>query len=548
MPHETFTDLQQTAANRWQARYHGNYGVYTVKIEFDVNGRRKNFSCTCPSDYYPCKHIGFLEEEVRKKSAKIIDKQRKNELTVEDILQNVTLDELRTFVIKKAKFNSDLTKAITLEFAEKLKETATKKAVGNIYKPLVEADLRNVEFDLENEDYYDYEGAEVDLSVLSDWYDKAKAFISQQKYEDALHICQAVIEEYAEWYEAADGDTRDYVAQDFQEDFFDLLTQMAKNKQIDNRSLYEYCKQELQKKAYYADTRNQFNDLMSELANAVNPDEFIAMQNELLEKVADKSSREAETIVRRLYDFYLSDNQKDKAEELAENNLQIESFCKFALEKRIAENRLSEAKQLILNFEGSHSNYRKSEWNNYKLQIAQKEKDKPTIRKIAFEFIENHFDKKYFTVYKSVFSAEEWTAEFEKLYKHYEKQGKSWHFQSFNSNLCDLLVAERLTDRLLDYVNTHLTAETMECYYTHFVEKQPEKTLKMWRNAVDFYAEKNVGEKYYESVCRWLKIMKKLAGGEKTVLEMIDNYRIAYKRRSKMMELLGKIKMNEKNN
>jgi hypothetical protein len=546
MHHESFTDLQQTATNRWQARYHGNYGIYTVKIEFDANGRRKDFSCTCPSDGYPCKHIGFLEREIREKSAKIIDKQRKNELTVEDILQNVTLDELRAFVIKKAKFNSDLTKAITLEFAEKLKETVAKKAVGNIYKPLVEADLRNVEFDLEDEDYY-YEDAEVDLSVLGDWYDKAKSLISQQKYEDALQICQAVIEEYAEWYEAVDGDTRDYIEQDFQEDFFSLLTQMAKNKQIDSRSLYEYCKQELQKEVYYTDTRNLFNDLMSELANAVNPDEFIAMQNELLKKVADKSSREAETIVRRLYDFYLSNNQKNKAEELAEKNLQIESFCKFALEKRIAENRLSEAKQLILNFEeGSHSNYRKSEWNNYKLQIAQKEKDKPTIRKIAFEFIESRFEKEYFIVYKSAFSAEEWTAEFEKLYKLYEKPGKSWYFESFNSNILDLLVAEQLTDRLLEYVNTHLTAGTMERYYTHFVEKYPEKTLKMWRNAVDFYAEKNVGENYYESVCRWLKIIKKLAGGEKTVSEMIDNYRIVYKRRPKMMELLGKIYVERK--
>jgi uncharacterized Zn finger protein len=70
-----FSNLQQTAENRWQAQYHGNYGDYTVKIEFDTNGRRKNFSCTCPSDGYPCKHIGFLQEEIKLQVKKFEEKR-----------------------------------------------------------------------------------------------------------------------------------------------------------------------------------------------------------------------------------------------------------------------------------------------------------------------------------------------------------------------------------------------------------------------------------------------------------------------------------------
>jgi hypothetical protein len=74
-----FSDLQQTAENKWQAKYHGNYGIYTVKIEFDANGRRKNFSCSCPSDGYPCKHIGFLQTAIKEQVKKFEVKQKKNE-------------------------------------------------------------------------------------------------------------------------------------------------------------------------------------------------------------------------------------------------------------------------------------------------------------------------------------------------------------------------------------------------------------------------------------------------------------------------------------
>ncbi|GHV45889.1 hypothetical protein FACS1894180_8690 [Bacteroidia bacterium] len=75
----------------------------------------------------------------------------------------------------------------------------------------------------------------------------------------------------------------------------------------------------------------------------------------------------------------------------------------------------------------------------------------------------------------------------------------------------------------MDYVNTHLTAETLEKYYQHFIAINPEKTLKMWRNAVDFYAEKNVGDRSYEDICCWLKLMRKLNGGDIVVQQMIDN-------------------------
>jgi hypothetical protein len=530
-----FTELEQTDKNSWRARYHGNYGVYTVKVEFDENGRRRNFSCTCPSDGYPCKHIGYLQTAIEGQTTKFEDKQKKNELTVEDILQNVSLDELRTFVIHKAKYNNELTKAITLEFAGKLNQSNDEDSEDsneNIYKPLVAEDLCDVFFS--EDDYYEYDYAETDLSILSTWRNKAEDFVDRQQYEDALLICQAVIEEYAEWYEDADDETCENISDNYQSSFFNILQEMAENEQIDKHLLYDYCKQELLEEKYLSDVRNMFNDLMAEVANTVNPDEFIAGQKELLTKISDKSSTDAIKVLKRLYNFYLSNNQEYTASELVEENLQIESFCIIAVEKRIAEKRYDEAKQLISKYENNNT-----KWKEYKLDIAQKENDIPTIRKIAFEFIENKFDKKYFDIYKSTFSEAEWREEIEKLYKHYDKKGKWGYFDVFNSNVPDLLVAENLTDRLINYIETHLSIQIMEKYYTYFAGKYPEKTLEMFRKTLDSYAKANTGDRPYSYVGEILKLMRPLPNGNKIVSEMIDNYRIIYKRRRNMIAILN---------
>jgi len=418
-----------------------------------------------------------------------------------------------------------------------LKKLTNEKDSINIYKALVCSDLNKIEFDEEDcYDRYNYEYEAVDLSILDEWYDKAKSFIAQKKYDDAVQVCQAVIEEYAEWCEETDSDIRDYIYTDYQNEFFDLLTEIANNEYIDKHSLFNYCKHELAETKYSAETRGLFGNLMAKLANAVNPDEFVTLQKEMLQNLDDKSSYEAENIVSRLHSFYLSNNQNSKAEELVEDNLQIPKFRKMAIEKRIAEQRFTEAKNLITDYLKTHTySYRKNEWNEYLLKIAQCEKDSPTVRSLSFEFIEPSFNEKDYKIYKSTFSAEEWTTEFEKLYQHYDKNRYLRH------NIPKLLAAEDLMEKLLGYCETNLSIEIMEGYYNYISKKYPQKTLELFKRAIDSYAEKNVGDKHYDAVCRWLKTMRKINGGEHVVRQMIDNYLIIYKRRPNMVKLLKRL-------
>jgi len=56
----SISDLQEISPDVWKAKYRGNYGTYTIKIKNDGN-KTVDFSCSCPSDYYPCKHIPMVE-------------------------------------------------------------------------------------------------------------------------------------------------------------------------------------------------------------------------------------------------------------------------------------------------------------------------------------------------------------------------------------------------------------------------------------------------------------------------------------------------------
>jgi hypothetical protein len=269
-------DIQQTAENRWQAKYHGNYGTYTIKMTLNENLKPTNFSCTCPSDYYPCKHIGYVQEAIKEyiKRTEKLPKTNSQIPTAEDVLKNVSLDELRTFVLQKAKYSEDLTNAIVLEFAGKWN-----KSGENVYIPILRKALSKISFDMD--EYYESE-ENFNLEIMDEWHRKAKDFVKRENYNEAILICKACIEEYATWAQEQDSELFDFVGSDCESDFFDLLQDLADAGKMDAKALYDYCKTEMTDKKYQAGYfSDEFNNLLAHLAPQVNPDEFIDSQKRL---------------------------------------------------------------------------------------------------------------------------------------------------------------------------------------------------------------------------------------------------------------------------
>ena len=525
----SFIELRQIDDNDWKGKYQGNYGVYTIKVTLEGKEAVK-YSCSCPSGGYPCKHISYIEEAIEKQMA-TNERQNKNKgLRLEDLFKTVSVEKLREFIITQAKYNEELLNAILLEFAANVESTEDNK-----YSSIIQKALATVKVGMDDDDYD--EGPQ-NIDVFDQWFKKAKDYIRQKQYDEAILICKACIEEYSRWLENIE-EENSYFSDEYQSIPFDIMGKAVEHlDKASKEKLFNFCFTEL-KKEEYEETGfyHGFLGLFEDLALTVDPDAFIALQDELLADEEDKTSRNAETILRRKIEFYRRLHQPEKAWALLEENMQIVSFRKEVVENCIEKGKFTEAKKIINDFfterEEKNNPYTGTAWYKLLLEIAEKEKDIPAIRELSYRFIRERFNGKYYEIYRDTFNSNEWAIEMEKLLFEYD------HEKSFRSSVADLLAAEEEKERLLHYIEKHFSIDRLEAYYKIFVSEFPERTLELFRQPLISYAENNIGRSHYLYVASLLSKMSKIEGGKKMVSELVAGFRIQYKNRKAMMEILG---------
>jgi hypothetical protein len=268
-------DLRETSPNHWQAKYQGNYGVYTIKIATDGK-RRGEFSCSCPSDYYPCKHIPIIEEAIAKRIAKNTGDQKSGKgregrkPNAEKLLKKLTHGELFNFTARLIQYNPELT-SVFLEFSEKIGN-----GQDNKYVPIIRGELADINPD-EN-DYYDEDSFYLD--VLDQWTEKAEQHLEKKNPQEAVLIARAYIEEFAYWLkETGDADFIDWIPETYQSRPFEILEKAAACPQINAKDIYDYCMKEMTRERYSGlDMADCFNNLLMTLSKKINPEAFIELR------------------------------------------------------------------------------------------------------------------------------------------------------------------------------------------------------------------------------------------------------------------------------
>lgn len=522
-------DLQETSPNFWKAKYQGNYGTYIIKVETDGKSLGV-FSCTCSSDYYPCEHIRIVREAIGERMDS--SKKGRGKGLFEDVVEKITEPDLREFVIRYGLHNASFQQAVMVEFTPG-QESETS---SNSYLEIIRCALENIYFD--SDDIYDYQYECFEISALDQWLDKAGEYIAQGNYPEAILIAKACIEAYAEWINTIDCDVEDYTREDYAYEPFRLFDKAYNNGYLTAENLLEYCQTEVVKEKYEKTSiKASFNDLIMNLTEVTDPEAFIAMQDRLLLELDDKTSYKAEGILKRKINFYKKRGEYEAAQKIAVENIQIESFRKEVLKNWIVEGRLKEAKALVDEYIRTKEHDRfyaggyNSCWDEYLLEIARLEGDSTEIRRITRKLVDRSFQPAYYRIYKSTFQVNKWVAEMEELIQHYEKMDSR-----FSTNVADLLVEERKTDRLLTYITQHLHVEKVGLYYRYLTPEFPEKTLALFKRAMDEYL-KNTGKEIYENATRYFGSMLEIEGGKKMVNQMIEEYRVLYKNRKAMIEV-----------
>ena len=530
--------LKETESNTWVAKYLGNYGKYTIEVKMDGD-EAGEFECNCPSDYYPCKHIAIIEEAINEVRLSEVLAQGRNtidivpdnqEISLLQMMDKVTLEELRKFVIVHARIDS--------AFEAKLKRHFFQPSTtAGGYAALIRSELAN--FTIDFDDYYDSEET-IEVDILDEWLEKASKALANGNTNEAIDIAKAIIEEYPTWLEEQDSEVEDYLGDEYEVAPFNILTQaVALEKEPGKISdeLFEFATNELPESKYSYVTVDLFHDLLLTTAHTREQfQSFIVLQNgclEVLDKEGDKGERE--DIIRRKLALYMKSGDTDKEWDLLNQYIEIEDFRKLVVERHIADKKYGLARFLVKECLADNQAYWGSAkyWQEQLLKIAMLDNDINGRRESALALISSSFNEEHFNCYKETFSPVEWPKEREKLIAMYVEKNRG-----FNSNIAALYIAEADMAGLKDMLEKKGDVHDWLKYYRYLEDTYAPEVLIYFRNMLDSYATKNTGRSHYEFIVSVLYKMKALNGGLAVVRDMKHRYLTKFKNRPALCELL----------
>lgn len=520
--------LIQEDKHKWVAIYNGNYGIYTIKIRFNEDNSVANYSCSCPSDYFPCKHIDMILAAIGKKQINISKNNggNDNKELINKLITGTTKEKFINFLIHFSDYNPDFVNKIKLEFFTE-KEVKQQMNINSI----IRQGLPDGRLD---DDYYDqhYNEDYIELEILDEWKEKAEKEIENQNFDDALEIGQAILEEFANWRVYCDEEFLEYLNEDYEYYPFEIFNSIINTKNGYSERIIKLLKEK------YTVTEYQYAQpyISNFVGNFSESDEnknfFLETQNQLLKKASSDYDRER--ILSNIIDFYRKEKQPNEEWTIVFENLDIDKFRKKAIEKYIQDNKFSEAKNLTNEKIKLCNGHREPlGWYEYLLQMAQLENKNNEIRDYSYLFIKSDFNKKYYTIFKATFKEEEWEKEFIKLEKLYNKNNY------FNSSLVNLWLEENQKTKALNYFLKYKNLQTFENYAVHFKVELPKETLSIYKESLNEYAKNNLGRKHYEYIAEVLKRIKQIEGGTSVLNEILNSYKTEYKKRPAMMEILN---------
>jgi len=534
-------DLEEIEPGVWTAEVQGTE-IYLVSIELEKN-KIVDWECDCPYDGELCKHVvAVLYELARtlKTPNKKLEKQipNKKESNVESILKKTSFEDLKKFLIHQFSYNGRLKNSFVAYFAEYLDEDANTKyriIVQNIYKAARGRD-----------GFIDYHSAPRLTIPLSELTDKAYGLLERHNVPESMAICKSLLEEvpeFAQNMDDSDGGIGGIMSSVF--DVFGSIIEKAPPELKDE--IFEYFLKEYPKERYhYLGFDDDILEIIGDLVTLKDQeDKFFKLIDSQIEVEKNKEYPEYRVVsLLRTKINYLLENKRDsEAWNIIESNKHYDEFLKMMIEQRINNKDYNSAIELcneaIIRVDKDGHSWSSVPWKKILLDIHEKKKDVKNIRKFAEELFLHSRELDYYKKLKSTIDAEEWKNVSEKIIDKIKGKTQQGGL-SDASLLADIFILECYKERLLKLLEINSTRiEFIDSYSKHLKDEYPEKIVQFYQSAIKTYA-KITGREFYYNTVKYLKNLKKISGGEEKVKELVASFRIQYKNRPAMMEILNK--------
>ena len=553
--HVTYVD--ELSAGEYEATVEGTE-TYTVHLQLK-NGSVIANRCTCPYDWGPfCKHevavMFYLQQEelglkVKKKSTpkslpltdtpktekKTVKKKKTIQEQVEEILDKLSADELKTYIgefCKKDKAFRDLFLAQNLHLVQPVSQ--------EMYARQIQAIVRSV---AGRHGFIDYAGARQLGNAVNQLFQLAEKAITAGNWREAMFMGCAILEEMTKAIEQGDdsnGDLGDCIG-NAQEILFHIAQECPDSAVC--RELFEYAIDVYRRQLFEGwDWHHEMLELAVELQETEDQKKQII---QLIDQIKPKNDG---------WNYRYEENQKlrlklirktegeTQAIEYLEANITNSDFRRELILKAIKEKNYTKA--ISLAEKGIAADQRDKpgladEWHWHLMNIYQMQGEKEkVIEKTRYLFLHTgrFSSKEMYDILKKNIPAGDWPAFFEQLIT---EKIKSERWVSFHQ-ISEIYSWEEQWENILNLLNKYPTLDNIAHVEKQLATRYAPQLIDLYFREIQLFLKNNISRSHYQTACKYLRRMKKLGGQDKTE-KLIAFLRFTYPQRRALMEELNRV-------
>ena len=547
---DAVSELEEISPGEWTATVEGT-DDYNVEISMDGN-EIESWYCDCPCDGEICKHVVAallaIRDNNKRVSRSAFSKMRivtkeeevvQPDVDIKQLLSFISPQEISTFISEYASTNPEFKAALLKRFIFKESSSTSK---GKDYRTEIQK-IFNSFGDSKKSRYHNrYNDYSRDWETVFNRMDvflkKADFFLSLGDMDSTIAIALQTLRSIGENYEDEllyIDDDDDFGTSLYCEHAGGLLMKVVGHPKTTQKQKTDIL-QELRQIAEISTYRNygiyDIDELMMQINLSIQPTEkALELIDGLLE--TRKDTYDLYQLVLRKVNLLLEQNEEQKANETIRQYLYLTEIRRMEVDKLIARCQYDEA--ICLLNDGIEIAEREmhsgtvGEWLKMKLDIYE-------ITHRVSEVIDT-CRLIYYSKLKTLVPKEQWKSFLDRMMKEAEL---SDYFSFVGNDKAEIYVKEKDNDSLFSLLSSvrYNQLEALMKYAHYLKDTHSEKLIAIYTSLLNDYAERNLGREHYEFIARVLSCIRKLNGGQAVVKSLVAEFRIKYKRRPAMMEVL----------
>ncbi len=546
-------ELEKVSRNKWEATVTGSE-EYLVEIKLKER-EVQSWECDCPFEAEDvCKHVVAvlyaLQEEVTLRPATGAKSKSRTE-RLKELLGKLSPEDLHRFVLEAGKSDKHFADAFLLFFADKDPQFD----VGKHYRGII----RNLVKEYSDHGFMAYRETIQFSREVSSILDHGERLVQANNLRDAQIIAELGCEELLKVLNVCDDSNGSAGA--CIEQAISIMKAIAGHSAVAPgllERILDWIEAQLQNPDWmnYGDFGYHLLEVHEEICFSFDPDRFLRLVDLMLPVSGKGWSRDyrMEALSTQKHQFLLRAGRTKEAEALLEKNIHMPAFREAAVLQAIGDGAFGRARKLleegILLSRQANLSGLTLKWENYVLQIARKEQDIPTIRRIAHHiaFSNIQLDEPHYLLWKSTYSREEWPEVLNAFLQEERSRAiasaRQWGDPGNRlfERLWKVYVLEEEWEQLLQLIPAQPGLPILKKVRTHLMSRYPQKMLDLYLAAFEQAAGRASNRTQYAQLVQdMLELRKEFRETESAINQLASSLRETYARRPAMVEELGRL-------